>query len=95
MRGSDADTGNAVNGFGGEEDKRARDKSRKDGQNSRCLASGCSDSPTVKESKKAVPPRTKAHKRKKRHNKGKAESATAVNEEEEEALLKVLDDILQ
>ena len=61
------------------------------------LVPDSSSSASLKDSKKGDMPRRKEHNRKRRHTKTKVESATAVGseDEEEEALLEVLDDILQ
>ncbi len=90
-RSSDAATGTAVSDLGRE--KRRKGKSNRD-EEPMCLSSSCSNSPTMKETEKVVLTKRKDHKRKRRHQKGRTNATTGVVDEDEEALLEVLDDIL-
>ena len=92
VRSSDAATGTAVSDLGRE--KRRTGKSNRD-EEPMCLSSSCSNSPTMKETEKVVVlTKRKDHKRKRRHQKGRTNATTGVADEDEEALLEVLDDIL-
>lgn len=90
VRGSDAATGTAVADLG--RDKRRKGRSNRD-REPMCLSSGCSNS-SMRETEKVVLPKRKDHQRKRIRQKDKSNATTGVVDEDEEALLEVLDDIL-